>query len=235
MSDRALFVEHFAALRVLSGVTHCFVTRVPGIDVRHDKQEALRRLDGVHRQVRADHGLDASAFVTADQVHGRDIAVIDSRLDAGRCLSGFDGLVTNQPDVCLGIYVAACCAVYLVDRVRSVSGLVHSGRKGTELGIAARAIDTMAERFGSHPQDLFVQLSPCIRPPHYDVDFAAEIVRQCRNRGVVDVHDGGVCTACDLQRYYSYRAEKAKTGRMLAMLALTPIAKVQSSAAGPAA
>jgi copper oxidase (laccase) domain-containing protein len=65
-----------------------------------------------------------------------------------------------------------------------------------------------------------VQLSPCIRPPHYEIDFAAEIVRQCRELGVTAVHDCGVCTACDLARYYSYRAEKGRTGRMLAFLAL---------------
>jgi copper oxidase (laccase) domain-containing protein len=30
----------------------------------------------------------------------------------------------------------------------------------------------------------------------------------------------GVCTACDLERYYSYRVEKGKTGRMLALLGI---------------
>ena len=37
-----------------------------------------------------------------------------------------------------------------------------------------------------------------------------------------DIHDSGICTACDLGRYYSYRAEKGKTGRMLAMIGLHP-------------
>jgi len=78
----------------------------------------------------------------------------------------------------------------------------------------------MGEHFGSGPGDLIVQLSPCIRPPHYEVDFAREIVRQVRACGVQQVHDSGLCTACDLSRYYSYRAEKARTGRMLALLAL---------------
>jgi copper oxidase (laccase) domain-containing protein len=97
---------------------------------------------------------------------------------------------------------------------------MHSGKKGTELGIVAKAITAMAAHFGSRASDLTVQLSPCIRPPHYEIDFAAEIVRQCREAGVAAVHDGGVCTACDLQRYYSYRAEKGRTGRMLAYLSL---------------
>jgi copper oxidase (laccase) domain-containing protein len=78
----------------------------------------------------------------------------------------------------------------------------------------------MAAEFGSRPSDLIVQLSPCIRPPHYEIDFAAEIIRQCREAGVGGVNDYGTCTACDLERYYSYRAEKGRTGRMLAFLAL---------------
>ncbi len=77
----------------------------------------------------------------------------------------------------------------------------------------------MGKAFGSVPADLVVQLSPCIRPPHYEIDFAAEIVRQCREAGVTAVHDCNICTACDLNRYYSYRAEKGRTGRMLALLA----------------
>jgi len=78
----------------------------------------------------------------------------------------------------------------------------------------------MVESFGSEPAELIVQLSPCIRPPHYEVDFAAEIVHHCRALGVKEIHDSGVCTACDLGRYYSYRAEQGKTGRMLALIGL---------------
>jgi copper oxidase (laccase) domain-containing protein len=78
----------------------------------------------------------------------------------------------------------------------------------------------MHEHFGSNPADLTVQLSPCIRPPHYEIDFAAKIVEQLSAAGVKQIHDSGVCTACDINRYYSYRVEKGKTGRMLALLGL---------------
>jgi copper oxidase (laccase) domain-containing protein len=107
-----------------------------------------------------------------------------------------------------------------VDSKTPAIGLVHSGRKGTGLGVVSKAITQMIERFGSAPANMVVQLSPCIRPSHYEVDFAAEIVRQCRALSVKEIHDSGICTACDLDGYYSYRAEKGKTGRMLALLAL---------------
>jgi hypothetical protein len=135
-------------------------------------------------------------------------------------LPAVDGLVTNRRGICLGIRVADCCAVYLVDPVRRCIGLVHSGKKGTELGIVPAAIETMRLNFQSDPGDLIVQLSPCIRPPRYEIDFASEIAGQCRSSGVRQIHDCGICTASDLKHYYSYRAESGKTGRMLALLEL---------------
>lgn len=224
MGDRAAApesaVEFFAALHATGVVRHGFVGRIPGLDVATDRAAALARLDAAHGGVRAELGLAEKAFATAEQVHGEEIAVVDESLGEDRCFAGADGVVTNQREVSLGIYVADCCAVFVVDPVRHAIGLVHSGKKGTELAIVGRAIGKMQEHFKSAPRDLVVQLSPCIRPPHYEVDFAKEIVRQARACGVEQVQDSGLCTACDLARYYSYRAEKARTGRMLALLAL---------------
>ena len=213
-------VDFFPALSDISVVRHAFIARVPGIDVATDRPEALARLDQAHRAVRQELGLARKSFVTAEQGHGAQSAVSDSALSEGRCFDGVDGLITNQPGVSLGIYVADCCAVFLVDPVRRCLGLVHSGKKGTELAIVEKAIRAMCAHFASAPRDLVVQLSPCIRPPHYEIDFASEIVRQAHAAGVERIYDTGLCTACDLERYYSYRAERARTGRMLALLAL---------------
>ena len=220
MSAGQLSAEQFPALGALPSVVHGFTLRVPGIEVSHDKMEALARLDGVHREIRREHGLGRAPFITAQQVHGKRIGVIAEAPTKDECFESCDGLITNQRGICLGIYVADCCAVYLVDQRFGAIGLVHSGKKGTELGVVPNAIESMVEHFGSRPSDLVAQLSPCIRPPHYEIDFAAEIVRQCHALGVTKVNDSGVCTARDLNRYYSYRAEKGRTGRMLAFLAL---------------
>lgn len=215
--------EQFSALSALPGLTHGFTLRVAGIEMSHDKAEVLARLDGVHREVLKGSGLNQVPFITAQQVHGARIGVVED--DTGdHCFDSCDGLITNKPGVCLGIYVADCCAAFLVDPIRRAIGLVHSGKKGTELEIVSHAVEAMTASFGSRPADLVVQLGPCIRPPHYEIDFAATIVKQCRSLGVIAVNDCGVCTACDLNRYYSYRAEKGRTGRMLAFLALDKLA-----------
>lgn len=213
-------LERFAALAAQPFVQHGFTGRVVGIDVASDKAEALRRLDRVHCGVRRSLAMEAMPFVTAEQVHGREIAIIDRPIESDSCIARCDGLITNQPGIALGIYVADCAAVFIVDPVQRAIGLVHSGKKGTQLGIVSQAIDLMGDKFGSTPADLIVQISPCIRPPHYEIDFAAEILRQSRAAGVSQIHDAGVCTACEPARYYSYRAEKGRTGRMLALLAV---------------
>src|SRR6266705_2787798 len=225
--------EQFPALSAIEICRHVFTRRIPGIDVSPGKAEVLERLDGAHREIRKAIGIGDWPLFTAEQVHRNKIAVVEvgSALRAergrhgvaslpGREFPACDGIITNQRGIALGIYVADCCAVYIVDPKTPAIGLVHSGRKGTELGVVTNAIHEMIDRFGSDPAEMIVQLSPCIRPPHYEVDFAAEIVRQCRTLGIKEIYDPGICTACDLDRYYSYRAEKGKTGRMLALLGL---------------
>ena len=214
--------EQFPALSAIGICRHVFTQRIPGIDVSHDKDEVLNRLDAAHREIRNAIGVGDWPLFTAQQIHGNKIAVIDncSRGPVGREFRGCDGIITNQRGIALGVYVADCCAVYIIDPKTPAIGLAHSGRKGTELGIVRNAITQMIDHFGSAAANIIVQLSPCIRPPHYEIDFAAEIVRQCRALGVKEIRDSGVCTACNLDLYYSYRAEKGRTGRMLALLAL---------------
>jgi copper oxidase (laccase) domain-containing protein len=214
-------IQYFPALRDLTFCRHAFIERIPGIDVSHDKAEALKRLDAVHREMRREIGTAEWPLLTAQQIHGDKIAIVDQPVASDKEFAGCDGIITNQKKIALGIHVADCCAIYLVDPKTPAIGLVHSGKKGSQRAIVSNAIQQMREYFGSDPAELIVQLSPCIRPPHYEIDFAAQIIEQCRAAGVTKIHDLGVCTACDVDRYYSYRAEKGKTGRMLALLGLT--------------
>lgn len=206
----------------LIGLRHRFVLRHPDLDMQVDRAEALARLAPWHEAYVQELGFEPSQVRTAEQVHDNLVAVVDRHSPAYTL--GADGLITSDPAVLLGVYVADCGAVFLTDRKSGAVGLVHSGRKGTELGITARAIQLMAAEFGADPADMVVQLSPCIRPPSYEVDFAAGIRQQCIDQGIAadHFHDCGLCTSTDLQRFYSYRIEKGRTGRMLALLSCLP-------------
>src|SRR6059036_3455205 len=118
----------------------------------HDKEEALRRLDSVHQEILADNGLNQRPLITAEQVHGSRVAVVE-KATMSMCFDDCDALVTDDSAVSIGIYVADCCAVFIVDPIRSAIGLVHSGKKGTELGVVANAIKSMTEQFGSRASD----------------------------------------------------------------------------------
>ena len=54
----------------------------------------------------------------------------------------------------------------------------------------------------------------------YEIDFAAQIVADCAALGVPagQAHDCGICTSSDPSRYYSYRLEKGRTGRMFGFI-----------------
>ncbi len=210
--------ETFPALSALPFIRAAFLQRCPGVDVVTDRETALARLWSTHHETAKALGFSAEPFATAEQVHGHLVTRVDEvSLNPA---PGADGLVTATPDVTLAIYVADCAAVYLVDTKRRAIGLVHSGKKGTEQNITGETIAALQREFGSDPADFVVQIAPCIRPPHYEIDFAEEIVRQAKAAGVKEVHDCGTCTASDPEKYYSYRREMGKTGRLLALLAI---------------
>ena len=209
-------VERFSTLTALGFVLHGFTLRVAGLDVRTERKTALQELDSYHESLRREFVPRQARL--AEQVHGNAVAVVS--IGSPFKSAGVDAIVTRDRNVYLGVYVADCCAVFLVDPRQRAIGLVHSGRKGTSLNIVEQTVRRMSEEFGTNPGDAIAQLSPCIRPPHYEVDFAAEIVEQLKQSGLRQVFDCGENTGSDLNKFYSYRMEKGRTGRMLALLAL---------------
>jgi len=213
----------FPALVELGGwLRHGMVGRVAGVEVSGERDEVLGRLRWAHERVVQRLGYDWRVLTRAEQVHGAEVGWVERREGGEAVVAGVDGLATAEAGRVLGIYVADCCAVFVVDPIKQVVGLLHSGRRGSERGMMRQGIAVMAERAGCRAADMVVQLSPCIRPPQYEVDFADWIRREARACGVpsAQIHDGGECTASDLDRFYSYRAERGRTGRMLALLGI---------------
>jgi polyphenol oxidase len=211
--------ECFAELSAFPQFPHRFILREPGLAMDCDRYEALERLQQPHEAEIADMGFTADQFWTAEQVHGAEVAVVGGR--PASCVAGADGLITNLPGILLGIYVADCCPVFLIDPVQQAIGLLHSGKKGTEGNITGNALSLLAATYGSRPEDVRVHLGPCIRPPRYEVDIPALIRHSALAAGVLPAHftDSQTCTGSNLDKYYSYRMEKGRTGRLLALLA----------------
>ena len=202
--------ETFEPLRQLPFITHAFTLRTTE-DTKADDFEG-RALAAL--------GFSPTRFASAEQTHGNGVAVI--RETTGERVPLVDALVTSTRNLPLVIRCADCAAVFLVDRRTPAIALVHSGKKGTLADIVGSTVATMQQRFGTNPADCIALISPSIGPCHYEMDIWSDLERQLLQAGVSDVHNPRVCTACHLDRYFSYRAEKGQTGRMFAVLSLTP-------------
>lgn len=212
-------------LNAIPGVRAAWLGRVPDLEVAVDRDEAMRRLRPHHEAALVDFAGASSAARAwrAEQVHGHGVEVIPGapRIiapDGLPVVPGVDGLLTRATGVPLVIHVADCGAIWLADRVTGAIGLLHSGKKGTASGILPEALRIMSDQFGTRPEDVTAVLGPCIRPPDYEIDFAAEIGRQAGRAGLGNFIDCGLNTASDPLRFYSYRKELGRTGRMMALI-----------------
>jgi copper oxidase (laccase) domain-containing protein len=210
-------------INAIPGIRAAWIGRIPGLEITGDRVVAMEQLRPIHERAVEQFAGNGAAWWRAEQIHGTEVAIVPGcgTMDAPDGLPvvpGVDGLITNEPGVVLAIYVADCGPIWLADRVSGAIALLHSGKKGTEGNILAKALDVMALKYGTVPENVTVVLGPCIRPPQYDVDFAAEIGRQAGAAGVRDFHDLGENTGADLEKHYSYRVEKGITGRMMALI-----------------
>lgn len=160
-----------------------------------------------------------------------------------------DAIFTNNPRVTLLMRFADCVPILIYDPVRKVVGIIHAGWQGTVKQIVKKSIETIVENFQSKPGDVHAVIGPAIGPDHYQVGedvynkamavfgnndailkrsndgcltfnlpkANAELLRQA---GVRSIIQSQICTACDIVKWYSHRAEKGKTGRFAALIGL---------------
>src|SRR5207245_3949887 len=70
--------------------------RFPGIEVTHDKVEALSRLEAAHREIRRAIGFSDWPVLTAEQVHRDQIAIVAKPDQAGQLIQ--QKSVTDRSD-----------------------------------------------------------------------------------------------------------------------------------------
>jgi purine-nucleoside/S-methyl-5'-thioadenosine phosphorylase / adenosine deaminase len=80
-----------------------------------------------------------------------------------------DALIASHSGMLLGIRVADCVPVLLVDRERRAVAVVHAGWRGALNRIAEKTAGEMCRMFNSRPQNLLVAIGPSIRKCCYEV------------------------------------------------------------------
>lgn len=129
-------------------------------------------------------GAHLSNMVCCQQVHGNQVAVVDSSY-AGRgsrryedALPGIDGLVTAVPGLVLATFYADCIPVFFFDPVQKVAALCHSGWKGTMGLITVKTLEVMGSQFNCQPADVMVYIGPGIGPCCFEIqaDLADKVL-----------------------------------------------------------
>lgn len=186
-------------------------------------------------------GIPVGALATAGQVHGSTITVVDAPGHYPDC----DGLVTARAGLYLGVSVADCVPVLLVDRNRRVAAAVHSGWRGSREGIAGRCVALMVERFSTDPADIEAYIGPSAGGCCYEVGaevadhFPAEALERdgsgkyrldlrTYNRNLLAqcgvppprILVSGRCTIHQEETFHSHRRDRERSGRMLAVIGL---------------
>ena len=144
-----------------------------GLNLSFDKGERATVLAN-RQQVLQAMGLEHISLYTVRQVHGNAVCVVDAAArQHGLHGVAADALVTNLPDVALGVLVADCLPIVLYTTDTPVLGVVHAGRLGTLQHVVQQAVQVMTQRFAIVPADLHALLGPAIGACCYTLDIHA--------------------------------------------------------------
>ncbi|WP_424887882.1 peptidoglycan editing factor PgeF [Streptomyces sp. XH2] len=181
-------------------------------------------------------GLDPADVVWMNQVHGRDVAVVDGPWQSGE-VPAVDGVVTARRGLALAVLTADCTPVLLADPVAGVVGAAHAGRPGLVAGVVPATVEKMIT-LGADPARIVARTGPAVCGRCYEVpeemraevaavvpeawattrqgtpavDVTAGVRAQLARLGVMMSGQSHICTL-ESADHFSYRRERT-TGRL---------------------
>jgi len=114
--------------------------------------------------------LPEAELATVHQVHSAEVVVADAPWPQD-ARPRADGLVTDRPNLLIGILTADCAPVLFADHKAVVVGAAHAGWRGALAGVTDATIEAM-ERLGARRERIHAAVEPCIAQPSYEVDEA---------------------------------------------------------------
>lgn len=189
-------------------------------------------------------GFPQAPLVVPNQVHGTEIVRVPDASDAPaaavRAKQGADAVMVEAPGVAALLNFADCLPLIIVAPDGRFA-VAHAGWRGALAGIAGKAACMLAES-GWDPHGFNAYIGPHIRSECFET--SEEIARQFADAYGEDVladkrhislaqavtvdlvraglsedriADAGICTVCNSDRYFSYRAAGGVCGRHAAI------------------
>lgn len=223
----------------LNGCPHGFFGRrggvstgaLEGLNVGYGSNDDRSAIDENRRLAVAALPSDGE-LVTVHQVHSAEVVHVD-RPWPHDARPRADAMVTDRPDLLLGILTADCAPVLFADPGASVVGAAHAGWRGALAGVTDSTIAAM-ERIGARRDRIHAAVGPCIGQASYEVDedfrsrflgddadnarffvsgaqgkphfdLEAYVVHRLIAAGIGEVEALNLDTYADADRFYSYR------------------------------
>ncbi|WP_273212021.1 peptidoglycan editing factor PgeF [Runella zeae] len=187
-------------------------------------------------------GILSEQFAASHQVHGNEVRIVTQ----AERTEGYDALVTNVPGVFVGVTVADCTPILIYDARQQAVGAAHAGWRGTVAEIVIKTLETMQQTYGTQSSDCYAYVGTCIDEcafevgeevaVHFDKDFkrfdssSGKFLVDLKKANAAQLVSCGVplaqievspySTVTHNEDYFSYRLEKGKTGRMLAVIGM---------------
>ncbi|MBS1250788.1 MAG: Polyphenol oxidase [Chloroflexi bacterium] len=183
------------------------------------------------------------------QVHSARVLRVMGPLSSSEEIIKADAMVTDEAGVSLFMRFADCVPVLFYDPVRGTLGMAHAGWQGTVGKVVSATVEALAANYGTRPEDILAGIGPSIGPDHYEIgpDVIARVEQAfpkeastllssedgavkldlwkanqltLKEAGVRQVEVAEICTACNVEDWYSHRAENGRTGRFGALLSI---------------
>ncbi|MBC8155512.1 MAG: peptidoglycan editing factor PgeF [Bacteroidetes bacterium] len=187
-------------------------------------------------------GIDPERVVSSHQCHGTELM---TATQPGR-FDGYDALITAVPGLVVAVSIADCVPILVYDTGERAVAAIHAGWRGTVGGIVSKTLRAMQQQFGTRPGDCFAYVGTCIdktsfevgpdvagafdapfvaagnQPGTFLVNLQAANARQLTDFGIPSDQIGfsPYSTVLNNDDYFSHRAERGQTGRMLAVIGL---------------
>jgi len=109
-------------------------------------------------------------LATVHQIHSAEVVIADQAWPHDERPRA-DAMVTDTPNLLLGILTADCAPVLFADHQAVVVGAAHAGWRGALAGVTDATIEAM-EELGARREHIHAAIGPCVAQPGYEVDEA---------------------------------------------------------------
>ena len=192
------------------------VGELAGLNVGYGSNDDPEAIDG-NRRLAIAAILPEAQLATVHQVHSGEAIHVEEPWPQDQRPRA-DGMVTDTPNLLLGILTADCAPVLFSDREGVVVGAAHAGWRGALAGVTDATIVAM-EQLGSRRDNIHAAVGPCIGQPSYEVDqpFLTRFLKDdpCNERFFVTGASGK--PHFDLEAYIVHRLILAGLGEIEAL------------------